>query len=100
MSVEFGLQTIHDRSLDWLRRGHHYDAFLDAVARSRRRGLRVGVHVILGLPGESADDMLATARELARLRIDSVKLHNLLRRPRATPLAEVVARGEVTLPDA
>lgn len=96
LTVEFGLQTIHDRSLDWLRRGHHYDAFLDAVARSRRRGLRVGAHVILGLPGETADDMTATARELARLRIDAVKIHNLYV-VRDTPLADALARGEVAL---
>ena len=77
LSVEYGLQTIHNRSLDWLGRGHHYDAFLDAVARSRRRGLRIAAHVIVGLPGETRRHVLATARELARLRIDSVKLHNL-----------------------
>jgi hypothetical protein len=96
LTVEYGLQTIHDRSLDWLRRGHHYDAFLDAVARSRRRGLRVGAHVILDLPGETADDMTATARELARLRIDAVKIHNLYV-VRDTPLADALARGELAL---
>ena len=53
-------------------------------------------HVILGLPGESHDDMLATARELARLRPDAVKIHNLYA-VKNTPLAEQVARGEVTL---
>jgi len=97
LSVEYGLQTIHDRSLDWIGRGHHHDAFLDAVGRSRRRGLAVGAHVILGLPGESRDDMLATARELARLEIDSVKLHNLYA-VRQTRLAEAVAGGGVVLP--
>lgn len=96
LSVEYGLQTIHDRTLDWMNRGHHYDAFLDAVRRSRHRGLTVGAHVILGLPGESSKDMRATARELARLRIDSVKLHNL-HAVRNTPLAEMVASAEVRL---
>jgi len=98
LSVEYGLQTIHDRSLDWLRRGHGYDAFLDAVERSRRRGLRIGAHVILGLPGETPDHMLATARELARLRIDSVKLHNLYV-AKDTPLARLWAAGRVELPE-
>ena len=66
--VEYGLQTIHDRTLDRLNRGHHYDAFLDAYRRTRRaRTSTSAVHVILGLPGESHDDMLATARELAGL---------------------------------
>jgi uncharacterized protein len=77
LSVEYGLQTIHDRSLDWMNRGHHYDAFLDAVERSRGRGFEICAHLILGLPGESREDMLATARELARLTIDAVKIHNL-----------------------
>jgi uncharacterized protein len=95
--VEYGLQTIHDRTLDLLNRGHHYDAFLDAYQRTQRRNLDIGVHVILGLPGESPDDMLATARELARLKIHSLKLHNLYA-VRNTVLAEQVAAGQVRLP--
>ncbi len=96
LSVEYGLQTIHNRSLDWMNRGHHHDAFLDAVARSRDRGFEICAHVILGLPGESHDDMLATAREVARLKLDSVKIHNLYA-VKDTPLADQVARGEVRL---
>ncbi len=96
LSVEYGMQTIHNRSLDWMNRGHHHDAFLDAIERSRGRGFEICAHVILGLPGESHADMLATARELARLRIDAVKIHNLYA-VKNTPLAEQVARGEVTL---
>jgi len=96
LSVEYGLQTIHDRSLKWLGRGHGYSAFLDAVARSRRRGLRLGAHVILGLPGETRDDMRFTAREMARLRLESVKLHNLYV-ARETPLAQMLADGAATL---
>ena len=95
--IEYGLQSIHVRSLKWIGRGHGYGAFLDAVARSRQRGLQVGAHVILGLPGETAAEMLATADELARLRIDAVKLHNL-HAVRGTRLAELVAAGEVALP--
>ncbi|MEN6451075.1 MAG: TIGR01212 family radical SAM protein [Thermoguttaceae bacterium] len=96
--VEYGLQTVHDRTLDRLRRGHHYDAFVDAYQRSRQRGLDVGVHVILGLPGESRDDMLTTARTLAQLDIHSVKPHNLYA-VRNTALAEQVLAGEVRLPE-
>src|SRR5262245_31464618 len=58
VSVEYGLQTIHDRSLDWMNRGHHHDATIDAIERSRRRGFEICGHVILGLPGETHDDML------------------------------------------
>jgi uncharacterized protein len=95
--VEYGLQSIHNRSLDWMNRGHHYDAFLDAYQRSHKRNLLVGVHVILGLPGESREDILATARELACKNIHSIKLHNLYA-VRNTRLAEMVARNEVQLP--
>lgn len=96
LSVEYGMQTIHDRSLDWMNRGHHYDAFLDAMARSRGRGFEICAHVMLGLPGETRECMLATAREVARLELDAVKIHNLYA-VKNTPLAEQVARGEVTL---
>lgn len=96
LSVEYGMQTMHDRSLDAMNRGHHHNAFVDAVQRSRGRGFEVCAHVMLGLPGESHADMLATARELARLRIDSVKLHNLYA-VKNTPLGDEVARGDVEL---
>jgi uncharacterized protein len=96
VSVEYGMQTMHDRSLDWMNRGHHHDAFLDAIERSQGRGFEICVHVILGLPGESHDDMLATARAIARLPIDSVKVHNLYA-VKNTPLADQVARREVAL---
>jgi uncharacterized protein len=96
LTVEFGLQTIHDRSLAWMNRGHDYQAFLDAVERSRGRGFEIGAHVILGLPGESREDMLATARELARQQLDSVKIHNLYA-VKNTPLADQVVSGEVQL---
>jgi len=96
LSVEYGLQTIHDRSLEWMNRGHDYSAFVDAIGRSRGRGFEICAHVMLGLPGESRDDMLATAREVARLRIDSVKIHNLYA-VKNTPLADQVAAGQVQL---
>lgn len=96
LMIEYGLQTIHDRTLRWLNRGHDYAAFLDAYERTRQRGLNLGVHVILGLPGESRDDMLATARALAQLEIHSVKPHNLYA-VRDTPLADEVVSGRVRL---
>jgi radical SAM protein (TIGR01212 family) len=96
LSVEYGMQTMHDRSLDWMNRGHHHDAMIDAVERSRGRGFEIGAHAILGLPGESHDDMMATAHELARLGVDAVKIHNLYC-VKNTPLADQVERGEVRL---
>lgn len=94
--LELGLQTIHDRSLDWMNRGHHFDAFVDAVQRCQGRGLDLCAHVILGLPGESQEDMLATADVLAALPLQGVKIHNL-HVVRDTPLEEMYKAGEVRL---
>ena len=96
VSVEYGMQTMHDRSLDWMNRGHHHAAMIDAMDRSRGRGFEICAHAILGIPGESHDDMLATAREIARLNVDAVKLHNLYA-VRGTKLGEEYERGEVQL---
>lgn len=96
LSVEYGMQTMHDRSLDWMNRGHHHAAFVDAMQRSRGRGFEICAHLIVGLPGESRDDILASARELVRLEVDAVKIHNLYA-VRNTVLADEVARGEVRL---
>lgn len=96
VSVEYGMQTVHDRSLDWMNRGHHHDAFLDAMERSRNRGFEICAHVMLGLPGESKEDMLQGARELAAEKVDSVKIHNLYC-VKKTPLEQQVLSGEVQL---
>jgi uncharacterized protein len=90
--LELGLQTIHDRSLDWMNRGHYYDAFVDAVQRCQGRNLDLCVHVILGLPGESTADMLATADALADLPVQGVKIHNL-HVVRGTPLEDMYRAG-------
>jgi radical SAM protein (TIGR01212 family) len=94
--LELGLQSIHDRSLDWMNRGHHYDAFVDAVHRCQGRGLDLCAHVILGLPGETRTDMLATADALAGLPVNAVKIHNL-HVVRATPLEEMYRAGDVRM---
>jgi radical SAM protein (TIGR01212 family) len=96
LSLELGMQTMHDRSLDWMNRGHHHDAMIDAMHRVRGRGFEICAHIMLGLPGESHADMLATAREVGRLGVDAVKIHNLYAVKR-TSLAEQVERGEVPL---
>jgi radical SAM superfamily enzyme len=98
VSLELGLQTIHDRSLDWMNRGHHADAFFEAVERCARRPFNLCAHVILGLPGESHDDMLATADALAQLPIHAVKIHNL-HVVKDTPLEPMHRAGEVRMMD-
>lgn len=96
VSLEIGLQSIHDASLAWMNRGHDAGCFFDAVSRAQGRGLDLVAHVILGLPGESREDMLATARAIAAAPIQGVKIHNL-HVIEGTPLAESWRRGEVPL---
>jgi radical SAM protein (TIGR01212 family) len=94
--LELGLQTIHDRSLDWMNRGHHYDVFVDAVRRCQGRGLDLCAHVILGLPGESHADMMATADALASLPVHAAKIHNL-HVVKDTPMEKMFNAGEVRM---
>jgi radical SAM protein (TIGR01212 family) len=98
LQVEYGMQSSHDRSLEWMNRGHSFETLVDAVRRSRNRGLNVGVHVILGLPNESREDILDTARTIAKLDIQSVKLHNL-HAVKNTKFGEMAKRGEVRFPE-
>jgi radical SAM protein (TIGR01212 family) len=75
--LELGLESMHDRTLRWVNRGHGVAEFINAVERSKRRHLRVCTHLILGFPGETRTDILQTPALLNRLEIDGVKLHNL-----------------------
>ena len=93
VSIEYGLQSAHDRTLSLINRGHDAAAFYDAVARTRARGIDVTVHVILGLPGESRADMLDTARAVGALDIQGIKPH-LLYVVRGTALHRMYERGE------
>ncbi|NIQ11995.1 MAG: TIGR01212 family radical SAM protein, partial [Gammaproteobacteria bacterium] len=94
--LELGLQSSHDRTLEWLGRGHDYATFVSAYRQAKARGLRVCVHVILGLPGESHEEMLATAVQLAELQVDGVKLH-LLHVLQATALGQLYEEGKVEM---
>lgn len=92
--LELGLQSAHDHTLELINRGHRRCDFEDAVARSQGRGILLCAHVILGLPGESREDMLETAVFLSSQGIHGVKIHHL-QVIENTPLAEMYRRGEV-----
>jgi len=76
--VEVGLQSIHDRTLSIIHRGHTYQEYLDAVGALQRLPVRICTHLILGLPGEDAEMMRQTATAVARVPIHEIKLHPLL----------------------
>lgn len=94
--LELGMQSPHDRTLQRIRRGHDHAAFMRAVRAVKGAGIRLCVHIILGLPGESREEMLSTAALLNDLGIDGIKIH-LLHVNRGTQLAGMYERGEVTL---
>jgi len=73
--VEYGLQSAHDTTLAIINRGHDVRCFRDAVKRTRHRGILICAHVILGLPGEQKHHMLETARAVARMGLDGIKIH-------------------------
>ncbi|TGE32882.1 TIGR01212 family radical SAM protein [Desulfosporosinus sp. Sb-LF] len=86
--VELGLQSIHDRTMQWIGRGHDYAQFLRGLDQLRSRGIQVCAHIILGLPGETKAEMMATAQAVAELPLQGIKLH-LLHVLRGTPLEEI-----------
>jgi len=94
LTVELGLQTIHDDTAAAINRGHTFAEFLAGYERLRAASpdISIGVHLINGLPGENAAMMLETARTVAALRPDQLKLH-LLHVIDGTPLAALYARG-------
>ena len=75
--VELGLQTIHERTARYIRRGYDLPVFETAVSELRRRGIDVIVHTILCLPGETKPDMLQTIQYLNRQDIQGIKLQLL-----------------------
>lgn len=96
--LELGLQSVSDRTLNFINRGHDVTAFIDAVKRCKERGIRVSAHVILGLPGEMRDEMLASASLINDMGIEGIKLH-LLHVMKDTHLAELYEKGEVRVMD-
>ena len=75
--IELGLQTIHDQTGELINRGHSYQTFVDAVKQLRKRHLDVCVHIINGLPYETYDMMMETAKTVGQLDIQGLKIHNL-----------------------
>ncbi len=91
--IEYGLQSFHDKTLKRINRGHTVAHFIDAVKHTEKRGINVCAHVILGLPGETKEDMIQTARSISTLDIRGIKIHHLYV-INGTPLADMYKKGE------
>lgn len=97
LTVELGLQSTNDETAAAINRCHTYEEFLDGYNKLRNSSdkIRIGVHIINGLPGEGRTDMLKTVRDVALLLPDEVKIH-LLHVIKGTRLANVYEQGEYT----
>ena len=94
--VELGLQTVHEATAKYIRRGYPLRVFDDAVVRLREAGITVIVHMILGLPGETPQMMEETARYIGRSGADGIKIQ-LLHVLEGTDLAEDYRRGQFSV---
>ena len=93
VSVELGLQTVHEETARYIRRGYDTAVYFDAVKRLKAAGIEVVTHIILGLPGETVDMMQETTRQVVKAGTDGVKFH-MLHVLRGTDLAREYARGK------
>jgi uncharacterized protein len=96
--VEYGLQSAHDQTLEKINRGHTAAAFAKAVELTHKKDIEVCAHIILGLPGESAEMIIDTIDFLNQNKIEGVKFHHL-QVIRHTPLAKTYAAGQVKVYD-
>ena len=90
--VELGLQTIHEKSAEYIRRGYPLSVYESAVSKLRSHDIEVITHVILGIPGETKEDMLNTVRYVGESGVQGIKLQ-LLHVLRGTDLAEDYNKG-------
>lgn len=78
IAIELGAQSFDDKQLSWMKRGHTHEQTLKAIERIKRAlPVDLGLHLIFGWPGETDEQLIATAKEISNLPIDNVKLHNL-----------------------
>jgi len=90
--IEYGLQSVHDKSLALINRGHDFQCFKDAVDATLNRGIKICAHVILGLPEEKRSHMIETAKTIAKMGIDGIKIH-LLYVIKGTKLEKLYLQG-------
>lgn len=90
--VELGLQTVHESTANLINRAHDYECYKEGVAKLRKHGIRVCSHIINGLPQETPEMMLETAKEVAKLDIQGIKIH-LLHLLKGTPMVKQYEKG-------
>ena len=94
--IEYGLQSVHDRTLKFINRGHVFHDFVQAAEMTVNKNIKVGAHVILGLPGETREDMLKTAEKIAKMPVSGIKFH-MLHVLKDTELERYYKKGRIRL---
>ena len=94
--IEYGLQSIHNKTLELINRCHSYKEFEDIYYKTKERNCRVCLHIIIGLPGESKAEILETANKIGELKPDGIKIHSLYI-SKNSPIAEDYIRGDISL---
>ncbi len=96
--VELGLQTVHERTAKLINRAHDYPSYIEGVQKLRKHGIRVCTHIINGLPLEDTEMMMETARQVAKLDVQGIKIH-LLHLLKGTPMVKQYEKGIVEFMD-
>ncbi|HNV64501.1 MAG TPA: TIGR01212 family radical SAM protein [Smithellaceae bacterium] len=94
--LELGLQSMHDKTLKFINRGHDFRQFLDAVGALAGKNIHLCAHIIIGLPGETDEEILQTAKAVAALPINGIKIHSLLALE-GTVLGEMYKNGTIKI---
>jgi len=92
--IELGLQTVHESTAKLINRAHDYPSYVEGVQKLRSHGIRVCTHIINGLPLEDTKMMMETAREVAKLDVQGIKIH-LLHLLKGTPMVKQYEKGMV-----
>jgi len=75
--IEYGMQSIYEKTLEFINRGHDYNTFLKTIDLTKDRGIFIGAHIIVGFPTETKEEMLSMADEVSHIPIDFLKIHQL-----------------------
>ncbi|WP_298469703.1 TIGR01212 family radical SAM protein [uncultured Psychrobacillus sp.] len=90
--VELGLQTVHESTARLVNRAHDFNTYIEGVSKLRKHGIRICTHIINGLPLENREMMMETAREVAKLDVQGIKIH-LLHLLKGTPMVKQYEKG-------
>ena len=77
ITIEYGIETANDATLRLINRGHDFECSRLAVEQTAERGITVGGHIIIGLPGESAEESIQQAHTMSSLKLDILKIHQM-----------------------